>query len=221
MGNGKDLEIHGGGGGKLEIHGGGGGWIMGNGKDLEIHGGGGGRVIQSKGESRIGNNNVGADNRQHTDESIVALPADELIKKTGGFAGHFLALSDAADLSVAADHGVWRWWSVGDVEPPSVLAVGGDDDEVHKVIVGSFVPQATCDLYDSSSHSKDNPFVFDLYYHSHIEYRWGGEGLRKTLVKWASSVIDKKAENKKEHFVTKDEVSTNYCYAFNIQKHGL
>ncbi|GJS86732.1 putative reverse transcriptase domain-containing protein [Tanacetum coccineum] len=28
---------------------------------------------------------------QHTDESIIALPIDELIKKTGGFAGHFLS----------------------------------------------------------------------------------------------------------------------------------
>nr|GEV21692.1 probable sucrose-phosphate synthase 1 [Tanacetum cinerariifolium] len=43
----------------------------------------------------------------------------------------------------------------------------------------------------------------------------------KTLVKWASSVIDKKAENKKEHVTKDEEVSTNYCYAFNIHKHGL
>ncbi|GJX32821.1 putative ribonuclease H-like domain-containing protein [Tanacetum coccineum] len=31
---------------------------------------------------------------QHTDESIIALPIDELIKKTGGFAGHFLEVME-------------------------------------------------------------------------------------------------------------------------------
>lgn len=52
---------------------------------------------------------------------------------------------------------------------------------------------------------------FYLYHHSHIEYRWGGEGLQKTLVKWASSIIDKKSEMKSEkHVVTEDEeVTTN------------
>ncbi|GJV41395.1 hypothetical protein Tco_1419835 [Tanacetum coccineum] len=34
---------------------------------------------------------------QHTDESIVALPVDELIKKTGGFAGHFLGVNAAKE----------------------------------------------------------------------------------------------------------------------------
>ncbi|XP_071715996.1 probable sucrose-phosphate synthase [Rutidosis leptorrhynchoides] len=87
----------------------------------------------------------------------------------------------------------------------------------------AFICNSGADLYYTSSHSEDNPFVFDLYYHSHIEYRWGGEGLRKTLVRWASSIIDKKAENKKqEHVVMEDEtVSTDYCYAFNVSNPAL
>lgn len=113
-----------------------------------------------------------------------------------------------------------------------ILATSLRMAEIHSFLVSkgvnpsdfdAFICNSGADLYYSSSHSEDNPFVFDLYYHSHIEYRWGGEGLRKTLVKWASSIIDKKAENKnEEHVVTEDEeVSTNYCYAFNIHKPGL
>lgn len=76
------------------------------------------------------------------------------------------------------------------------------------------------DLYYSSFHSEQNPFVVDLYYHSHIEYRWGGEGLRKTLVRWAASIIDKKGENE-DHIVVEDEDnSADYCYTFKVRKLG-
>ncbi|KAL0382914.1 UNVERIFIED_CONTAM: putative sucrose-phosphate synthase 1 [Sesamum calycinum] len=69
--------------------------------------------------------------------------------------------------------------------------------------------------------TQDNPFVVDLYYHSHIEYRWGGEGLRKTLVRWAASTIDKRGE-KEEHIVVEDEeTSADYCYSFKVQKPGV
>ncbi|KVH93743.1 hypothetical protein Ccrd_004201 [Cynara cardunculus var. scolymus] len=108
-----------------------------------------------------------------------------------------------------------------------ILATSLQMAEVHSFLVSkglnpsefdAFICNSGADLYYTSSHSEDNPFVFDLYYHSHIEYRWGGEGLRKTLVRWASSIIDKKAQNKnEEHVVTEDEaVSTNYCYAFKV-----
>ncbi|KAI7751649.1 hypothetical protein M8C21_026209 [Ambrosia artemisiifolia] len=113
-----------------------------------------------------------------------------------------------------------------------ILATSLQMAEIHSYLVSNglspsdfdaFICNSGADLYYSSSHSEDNPFVFDLYYHSHIEYRWGGEGLRKTLVRWASSIIDKKAQNKnEEHVVTEDEsVSTNYCYAFNVQNPAL
>nr|AAL34531.1 sucrose-phosphate synthase [Ipomoea batatas] len=84
----------------------------------------------------------------------------------------------------------------------------------------AFICNSGGDLYYSSSHSEDNPFVVDLYYHSHIEYRWGGEGLRKTLVRWAASISDKKGE-KEEHIVVEDEKnSADYCYTFKVQKSG-
>ncbi|KAK4404175.1 putative sucrose-phosphate synthase 1 [Sesamum angolense] len=85
----------------------------------------------------------------------------------------------------------------------------------------AFICNSGGDLYYSSLHSEDNPFVVDLYYHSHIEYRWGGEGLRKTLVRWAASTIDKRGE-KEEHIVVEDEeTSADYCYSFKVQKPGV
>lgn len=85
----------------------------------------------------------------------------------------------------------------------------------------AFICNSGSELYYSNLNAEDNPFVVDFYYHSHIEYRWGGEGLRKTLVRWVSSVIDKKAE-KGEHIVmAAEQLSTNYCYAFKVQKPGM
>ncbi|KAL3840750.1 hypothetical protein ACJIZ3_025341 [Penstemon smallii] len=85
----------------------------------------------------------------------------------------------------------------------------------------AFICNSGGDLYYSSLHSEKNPFVVDLYYHSHIEYRWGGEGLRKTLIRWAASIADKKGE-KEEHIVVEDEeTSADYCYSFKVQKPGL
>ncbi|CAH2057253.1 unnamed protein product [Thlaspi arvense] len=84
----------------------------------------------------------------------------------------------------------------------------------------AFICNSGGDLYYSSPTSEENPFVVDLYYHSHIEYRWGGEGLRKTLVRWAGSLVDRKSE-KEEQIVTEDEkISTNYCYAFKVRNPG-
>ncbi|GAA0174748.1 hypothetical protein LIER_28079 [Lithospermum erythrorhizon] len=84
----------------------------------------------------------------------------------------------------------------------------------------AFICNSGGDLYYSSPHLEDNPYVVDLYYHSHIEYRWGGEGLRKTLVRWASSVVDTESD-KEEHIVVEDEAnSAEYCYAFKVLKPG-
>lgn len=82
----------------------------------------------------------------------------------------------------------------------------------------AFICNSGGDLYYSSLHSEENPFVVDLYYHSHIEYHWGGEGLRRTLARWAASVTDKKGE-KEEHVVVEDEeTSADYCYSFKVHK---
>lgn len=83
----------------------------------------------------------------------------------------------------------------------------------------AFICNSGGDLYYSSVTSEDNSFVVDLYYHSHIEYRWGSEGLRKTIVRWASSLADKKG-GKEDLVVEDEETSADYCYSFKIQKPG-
>ncbi|KAK8545187.1 hypothetical protein V6N12_026027 [Hibiscus sabdariffa] len=85
----------------------------------------------------------------------------------------------------------------------------------------AFICNSGSDLFYSTINPEDGPFVIDFYYHSHIEYRWGGEGLRKTLVRWAGSITDKKAGNE-EHIVTPaEQLSANYCYAFKVKNAGM
>ncbi|XP_024960670.1 probable sucrose-phosphate synthase 1 [Cynara cardunculus var. scolymus] len=154
--------------------------------------------------------------RRRTHIFVIAIDADDI----GGLFENVRKILEAVDKERSEG-------SIG-----FILATSLQMAEIHSFLVSkgvnpsdfdAFICNSGADLYYSSSHSEDNPFVFDLYYHSHIEYRWGGEGLRKTLVKWASSIIDKKAANKnEEHVVTEDEeITTNYCYAFNIHKPGL
>lgn len=86
-----------------------------------------------------------------------------------------------------------------------------------------FICNSGGELYYSSSNSEDSPsglpFVVDLDYRAHTEYRWGGEGLRKTLDRWASSVNDKKGEGK---IVSEDESgSTAHCFAFKVKDAAL
>lgn len=84
----------------------------------------------------------------------------------------------------------------------------------------AFICNSGSDLYYPSHTSEDRPFVVDFYYHSHIEYRWGGEGLRKTLVRWAASPSDKKSEKEEQIVVASEQLSTDYCYTFKVQKPG-
>ncbi|KAB1996502.1 hypothetical protein ES319_D13G236800v1 [Gossypium barbadense] len=84
----------------------------------------------------------------------------------------------------------------------------------------AFICNSGSDLFYSTINPEDGPFVIDFYYHSHIEYRWGGEGLRKTLVRWAGLVTDK-MEGNEEHIVTVAEhLSTDYCYTFEVKNAG-
>ncbi|XP_043719523.1 probable sucrose-phosphate synthase 1 [Telopea speciosissima] len=89
----------------------------------------------------------------------------------------------------------------------------------------AFICNSGSEIYYPSSSSEvgpsEFPFVVDSDYHSHIEYRWGGEGLRKTLVRWAASIVDKKGENE-EQIVTEDEQhSASYCHAFKVKNPAL
>nr|QPB75009.1 sucrose-phosphate synthase 1 [Rubus x loganobaccus] len=85
----------------------------------------------------------------------------------------------------------------------------------------AFICNSGSDLYYPSINSEDRLFVVDFYYHSHIEYRWGGEGLRKTLVRWATSTNDKKSGREEQIVTASEQLSTDYCYAFKVQKPGM
>ncbi|MQM16392.1 hypothetical protein Taro_049349 [Colocasia esculenta] len=83
----------------------------------------------------------------------------------------------------------------------------------------AFICNSGSDIYYPSLNSEDAepPFLVDLDYHSHIEYRWGGEGLRKTLVRWAATIVDKNGESE-EQIVTEDEQGSSiYCHAFKVK----
>ncbi|KAK8505358.1 hypothetical protein V6N13_045796 [Hibiscus sabdariffa] len=55
--------------------------------------------------------------------------------------------------------------------------------------------------------------MVDSDYQSRIQYGWGEEDLRKTLVRWATSVNDGNRE-----IVLEDESRfTVHCYAFNLK----
>ncbi|CAH9070332.1 unnamed protein product [Cuscuta epithymum] len=109
-----------------------------------------------------------------------------------------------------------------------ILATSFSMSEVHSFLVSegmrptdfdAFICNSGGDLYYSSLHSEDNPYVVDLYYHSHIEYRWGGDGLRKTLVRWAAS-LSHKGENEESIVVEDEKNSAGYCYNFKVRKSG-
>lgn len=80
----------------------------------------------------------------------------------------------------------------------------------------AYICNSGSDMYYTPVNSEDDAaFVTDVDYHAHIEYRWGGEGLRKTLLRWADSVTDK--DNKEEQLiVVNEEDSTEFCYAFRV-----
>ncbi|XP_021276037.1 probable sucrose-phosphate synthase 1 [Herrania umbratica] len=105
-----------------------------------------------------------------------------------------------------------------------ILSTSLSISDVHSLLISgsispldfdAFVCNSGSDLYypSSSSEGPGLPFTVDLDYQSHIEHRWGGEGLRKTLVRWAASVNEKKGQ-----IVTEDESrSTARCYAFKVK----
>ncbi|KAJ8751701.1 hypothetical protein K2173_025869 [Erythroxylum novogranatense] len=98
--------------------------------------------------------------------------------------------------------------------------------EIHSVLVSgglsptdfdALICNSGSELYYPSSSAESTrglPYVLDLDYHSQIEYRWGGEGLRKTLLRWAASFNEKKGQEQ----LAEDECgSTAYCYAFKVK----
>ncbi|KAL5697894.1 sucrose-phosphate synthase [Ranunculus cassubicifolius] len=105
-------------------------------------------------------------------------------------------------------------------EVNSVLVSGG----LSSTDFDAFICNSGGELYYPSTNCEEPsglPFIIDLDYHSHIEYRWGGEGLRKTLVRWALSVNEKKGENGEQIVVEDEERSTKHCFAFKVNNPSL
>uniref|UniRef100_A0A0E0CGT8 sucrose-phosphate synthase n=1 Tax=Oryza meridionalis TaxID=40149 RepID=A0A0E0CGT8_9ORYZ len=68
---------------------------------------------------------------------------------------------------------------------------------------------------DMPSSSQVTPAI-DQNHQAHIEYRWGGEGLRKYLVKWATSVVERKGRIERQIIFEDPEHSSTYCLAFRV-----
>ncbi|MBA0647307.1 hypothetical protein Goklo_015202 [Gossypium klotzschianum] len=106
-----------------------------------------------------------------------------------------------------------------------ILSTSLSVSEVHSILVSGSISPLDFDaficnsggvVYYPSLSSEDGlglPFTVDSDYQSHIEYRWGGEGLRKTLVRWATSVNDKNGQTVEEN----ESRSTTHCYAFRVK----
>lgn len=110
-----------------------------------------------------------------------------------------------------------------------VLSTSRAASEIHPLLTSggieitdfdAFICSSGSDLCYPSSNSEDMlspaelPFMIDLDYHSQIQYRWGGEGLRKTLIRWAA---EKNSESGQEAVVEDDECSSTYCISFKVK----
>nr|AAR16190.1 sucrose-phosphate synthase [Bambusa oldhamii] len=109
-----------------------------------------------------------------------------------------------------------------------VLSTSRAISEIHSLLTSggiettdfdAFICNSGSDLCYPCSSSEDMlslaelPFMIDLDYHSQIEYRWGGEGLRKTLIRWAA---EKNSES--EQVVVEDEeCSSTYCISISFK----
>ncbi|XP_062099348.1 probable sucrose-phosphate synthase 1 [Humulus lupulus] len=87
----------------------------------------------------------------------------------------------------------------------------------------AFICNSASELYYPSFNSEDSPsglpYMVDLDYRLHTDYRWGGQDLRKTLVRWASSVNNIKGN---QQIISEDESgSTPQCYAFQVDDPSL
>ncbi|WVZ93615.1 hypothetical protein U9M48_039580 [Paspalum notatum var. saurae] len=109
-----------------------------------------------------------------------------------------------------------------------VLSTSMAISEIHALLISggieacdfdAFICNSGSDICYPSSNAEDIlspaelPFMIDLDYHSQIEYRWGGEGLRKTLIRWAA---EKNNESGQKVVVEDAECSSTYCISFKV-----
>ncbi|KAG1363968.1 Sucrose-phosphate synthase [Cocos nucifera] len=117
-----------------------------------------------------------------------------------------------------------------------ILSTSLTISEIHSILIAGGIPatdfdaficNSGSDLYypspnsDEMLSSSELSFAIDEDYHSQIEHRWGGEGLRKTLVRWAASVVEKKGEGEEQIVIEDDQRSSTFCHAFNVKNPAL
>ncbi|KAK3121489.1 hypothetical protein QOZ80_8BG0654410 [Eleusine coracana subsp. coracana] len=110
-----------------------------------------------------------------------------------------------------------------------VLSTSRAISEIHALLISegietsdfdAFICNSGSDVCYPSLSSEDMlspgelPFMIDLDYHSQIEYRWGGEGLRKTLLRWAT---EQNNERGQKIVVEDEECSSMYCISFKVK----
>ncbi|KAF3325886.1 putative sucrose-phosphate synthase 1 [Carex littledalei] len=113
-----------------------------------------------------------------------------------------------------------------------VVATSMNFSTIHSLLVASgllctefdaFICNSGGDVYYPSYTSDDVLstgqilFTADQDYHSQIEYRWGGEELRKALLHWTESINEKKGESEEPVIVENIEGSSPLCFAFNVR----
>jgi sucrose-phosphate synthase len=110
-----------------------------------------------------------------------------------------------------------------------VLSTSRAISEIHALLISEGIETSDFDAlicnsgsdvcYPSSS-SEDMlspgelPFMIDLDYHSQIDYRWGGEGLRKTILRWAT---EQNNESGQKIVIQDEECSSSYCISFKVK----
>jgi len=111
-----------------------------------------------------------------------------------------------------------------------VLSTSLTISEIHSLLVpagmlptdfDAFICNSGSNIYypSYSGETRNNSkitFALDQNHQSHIEYRWGGEGLRKYLVKWATSVVERKGRTERQIIFEDPEHSSTYCLAFRV-----
>lgn len=102
-------------------------------------------------------------------------------------------------------------------EVNSLLASGGFKPSDFDAFICNSGGELYYPSMGSDDSSAESPFVLDPDYYSHIDYRWGGEGLWKTLVKWATSVNEKKGEDAPQIVSADESSSTTHCYTFKVK----
>ncbi|KAL0372249.1 UNVERIFIED_CONTAM: putative sucrose-phosphate synthase 1 [Sesamum calycinum] len=88
----------------------------------------------------------------------------------------------------------------------------------------AFICNSGSEIYYPSpspgQNSSESQYMVDSDYQSHIHYRWGGESLRNTLVRWAASVNDN-MKDLREPVITELDSGSSHCYEFRVQDAAL